>query len=110
MTYYPDTRHVTEPSVPMAHSYLPDSERFKTTNNAMSMFAVPDHRHPSDEDAMKRHARREFRVERIKQRQQEFTERCAAANEAAREFDELRIARKAMNTLNYERKCHMSVA
>merc|ERR1712226_757641 len=108
MTIYPDTRHVTEANIPLSHSFMPDHERFKTTNNVMGLFSVPDHRHPQSEDAMVKHARNEFRVERIKQRQRDFAERCFAANEAAQNFDELKIARKALNQLNYERKCHMS--
>mmetsp|Transcript_119180 Transcript_119180/g.222814 ORF Transcript_119180/g.222814 Transcript_119180/m.222814 type:complete len:1036 (+) Transcript_119180:67-3174(+) len=108
MTMYPDTRHVTEANVPLSDSYLSEAERFKTTNNVHSIFAVPDHRNPQVEDAMKKHARSEFRVERIRQRQREFAERCEVANEAACQFDELKIARKAMNQLNYERRCHMA--
>lgn len=110
MTIYPDTRHVTEANIPLSHSYLGEGDRFKTTNNVHSIFSVPDHSHPQAEDAMKRHARGEYRVERIRQRQREFTERCEVANEAARQFDELKIARKALNQLNYERRCHMSCA
>jgi len=108
MTVYADTRHVTEANVPLSHSYLSEADRFRTTNAAHSIYAAPDPRHPQTEDAMKRHARSEFRVERIRQRQHDFSERCLAANEAARSFDEMKIARKAMNQLNYERKCHMS--
>lgn len=108
MTIYPDTRHVTEANVPLSHSFLSDGERFKTTSNVKSMFSVPDHTDPQAEDNMKRHARSEYRVERIKQRAREFSERCEVANEAARQFDELKIARKALNQLNYERRCHMS--
>lgn len=108
MTIYPDTRHVTEANVPLSHSYLPESERFKTTSNVKSMFSVPDHTDPQHGDTMRKHARSEFRVERIRQRQRDFTERCEVANEAARQFDELKIARKALNQLNYERRCHMS--
>jgi len=108
MTIYPDTRHVTEANVPLSHSFLGESDRFKTTSNVKSVFSVPDHSDPQAEDAMKRHARSEFRVERIKQRQRDFTERCEVANEAARQFDELKVARKALNQLNYERRCHMS--
>lgn len=108
MTIYPDTRHVTEASVPLSGSYMGDGERFKTTNNVHSLFAVPDPLHPQTQDTMKKHSRGEFRVERIRQRQTEFADRCWAANEAAREFDEMKVARKAMNLLDYERKCHMS--
>jgi Ca2+-binding EF-hand superfamily protein len=110
MTIYPDTRHVTESTVPLSHSFISEGERFKTTNNVHSIFSVPDHTHPQHEDTIKKHARSEFRVERIRQRQREFTERCEVANEAARQFDELKIARKALNQLNYERRCHMACA
>jgi Ca2+-binding EF-hand superfamily protein len=110
MTIYPDTRHVTEANVPLSHSFLAESERFKTTNNVHSIFSVPDHTNPQQEDAMRKHARSEFRIERIRQRQREFTERCEVANEASRQFDELKIARKALNQLNYERRCHMACA
>jgi Ca2+-binding EF-hand superfamily protein len=108
MTIYPDTRHVTEANVPLSHSFLGEESRFKTTSNVKSIFSVPDHSDPQAQDAMRRHARSEYRVERIKQRQREFTERCDVANEAARQFDEQKIARKALNQLNYERRCHMS--
>jgi len=110
MTVYPDTRHVAEPSVPGCSHSMADSERFKTTNNTMSLFSVPDHRHPQAEDTMRKHAQREFRVERIRSRQRDFEERCWAANEAAQQFDEMKVARKALNLLNYERKCHMACA
>jgi Ca2+-binding EF-hand superfamily protein len=110
MTIYPDTRHVTEANIPLSHSYLGENERFKTTNTCHSIFAVPDHSNPQHEDTMKKHARGEFRIERIRQRQREFTVRCEEANEAARQFDELKVARKALNQLNYERRCHMACA
>jgi len=108
MTMYPDTRHVTEANVPLSHSYLGESERFKTTNNVHSIFSSPDHTVPQHEDAMKKHARNEFRVERIRNRQQEFAERCEAAEEATKRFDDLKIARRAMTQLNYERRCNMA--
>merc|ERR1719453_1578249 len=79
MTIYPDTRHVTEANVPLSHSYLGEGERFKTTNNVKSMFSVPDHTDPQAEDNLRRHARGEYRVERIRQRQRDFTERCEVA-------------------------------
>lgn len=108
MTYYPDTRHITEANVPLSNSYMGENERLKTMNHAMSMFAGPDHRHPQVEDAMKRHATAEFRINRINNRQREFTDRCQAANLAATQFDEQRVARKAMNLLNYERRVKQS--
>ncbi|CAE8622902.1 unnamed protein product, partial [Polarella glacialis] len=107
---YPDTRHITEPTVPNCSCSMGDSERFKTTNNVNSLFATPDSSYPQAADTMKKHARQEFRVERIKNRQRDFAERCWAANEAAQQFDEMKVARKALNLLNYERKCHMASA
>jgi len=107
-TIFPDTRHITEPSVPLSGAYLADSERFKTTNATMSIFSVPDYRTPQQADNLRKNAQNEFRVERIRQRQREFTERCHVANEASREFEEKKIARKAMNQLNYERRVRMA--
>mmetsp|Transcript_1754 Transcript_1754/g.5012 ORF Transcript_1754/g.5012 Transcript_1754/m.5012 type:complete len:111 (-) Transcript_1754:128-460(-) len=106
----PAPRHITEANMPNCSHYMPDSERFKTTSSMSSIFAVPDHRSPQMEDTMRKHARSEFRVERIRERQREFSERSHAANEATREFDELKVARKALNQFNYERKCRMSCA
>jgi len=108
MTIYPDTRHVTEANVPLSHAFLGEGERFKTTNNTKSIFSVPDHTDPQINDAMNRHAKGEYKVERIRQNHRDFQERCDVANEAARQFDELKIARKALNQLNYERRCQMS--
>jgi Ca2+-binding EF-hand superfamily protein len=107
-TIFPDTRHITEPSVPLSGAFLPDAERFKTTNATMSIFSVPDYRTPQQADSLKKNAQNEFRVERVRQRQREFTERCHVANEASREFEEKKIARKAMNQLNYERRVRMA--
>merc|ERR1712048_1210575 len=78
MTYYPDTRHITEPSVPFAHSHMDAQDRFKTTNNTLNMFSVPDHVTPQVEDQLKRHAVNEFRVERVRGRQRELAERTHA--------------------------------
>jgi len=110
MTIFPDTRHVAEPSVPLCSHTMGDAERFKTTNNMYSIFSVPDHQNAQAEDTMRKHATREFKVERIRARQRDFEERCWAANEAAQQYDEMKVARKAMNLLNYERRCHMSCA
>eukprot|EP00913_Durusdinium_trenchii_P030249 g28339.t1 len=103
MTIFPDTRHVAEPSVPLCSHTMGDAERFKTTNNMYSIFSVPDHQNAQAEDTMRKHATREFKVERIRARQRDFEERCWAANEAAQQYDEMKVARKAMNLLNYER-------
>merc|ERR1719193_1216013 len=101
MTIFPDTRHITETTMPLSASFMHDGERFRTTNSVHSLFSAPDPKHPQTQDAMQKHARNEYRVERIRQRQREFTERCWAANQAAQEFDELKVARKALNLLNY---------
>merc|ERR1719359_1895861 len=82
MTPFPDTRHVMEPSVPLSGAHLDASERFKTTAGVHTIFSVPDPRDPQVADAMRKHAQNEFRIERIRQRQRDFTERCDAANKA----------------------------
>eukprot|EP00434_Breviolum_minutum_P022711 symbB.v1.2.020040.t3/scaffold1665.1/size106850/1 len=110
MTIFPDTRHVAEPSVPLCSHTMGDAERFKTTNNMYSIFSVPDHQNAQAADTMRKHATREYKVERIRARQRDFEERCWAANEAAQQYDEMKVARKAMNLLNYERRCHMACA
>lgn len=110
MTIFPDTRHVAEPSVPLCSHSMGDAERFKTTNNMHSIFSVPDHQCPQVADTMQKHATREYKVERIRARQRDFWERSWAANEAAQQYDEMKVARKAMNLLNYERRCHMACA
>lgn len=108
MTVHPDTRHITEPSVPMAASFMDNADRFKTTNNTFSIFATPDPNHSQTRDAMQKHGRNEFKVERLRSRQREFTERCWAANQAVQEFDDKKIARKALTQINYERRVKMS--
>jgi len=110
MTVYPDTRHVTEANVPLSHSYMPDHERFKTTNNIHNIYAAPTALTAQSEDTVRKHARGEYRIERIRQRQREFDERAAHSEEASRQFDELKVARKALNQLNYERRCRLSLA
>mmetsp|Transcript_71460 Transcript_71460/g.149351 ORF Transcript_71460/g.149351 Transcript_71460/m.149351 type:complete len:1062 (+) Transcript_71460:191-3376(+) len=107
MTVHPDTRHITEPSVPLAASHLPEAERFKTTNNCHSAFSTPEPGIPQTLDALKKHARNEFRVERIRQRQRDISSKCWAANEAVEDFDKKKIARKALAQLNYERRVRM---
>lgn len=108
LTDYHDTRHVTEPSVPLSGQFMPDGERFKTTNNVMSVFSVPDHAHPQASDDLRKHSTREFKVERIRERQRDFSERCWAANEAAQAFDDKKMAHKALKLMDYERKCRMA--
>jgi hypothetical protein len=108
MTCFPDTRHVTEAYMPLSGSFLGEHERFKTTNSAKSIFAIPDPKDPQQEDSIKRHARNEYRVERIRARQTEFVNRSVAATEASSKFDELKIARKALNQLTYERRVQAS--
>jgi len=104
LTQYHDTRHVTEANVPLSHGYMSDRDRLKTTSQAGCILARPDPNTPQVQDAMKRHATNEFRVERIRQRHRDFSERQTAANEATQEWDEQRIARKALNLINYERR------
>ncbi|CAK0870132.1 unnamed protein product, partial [Prorocentrum cordatum] len=104
LTDYHDTRHITEPSVPLSGQYMPDSERFKTTNHVMSAFSVPDHAHPQTSDDLRKHSLREYKVERIRDRQRDFSERCWAANEAAQNFDDRKMAHKALTLMNYERQ------
>jgi len=108
MTVHPDTRHVTESCMPLSSSFMSDADRFKTTNASACIFATPDHQMPQAADSLKHHARNEFKVERIRHRQREFTERCWAANAAAQDFDDQKIARKALTQINYERRCRMS--
>lgn len=110
LTHYPDTRHVTEANVPMSHSFLGEAERFKTTNQMHSIFAPPDYERPQVMDDVKKHARGEFRVERIRARQRDFAETHQRQEDAANTFDEMKIARKALNILSYERKCRASCA
>jgi Ca2+-binding EF-hand superfamily protein len=108
LTMFPDTRHTTEPSVPLSSHFMSASDRFRTTNDVHSIMAAPDRHRPQVEDDMKKHARAEFRVERTRQRQKDIAARCWAANEANATFDEMKLARKAMNAMNYERKTHMA--
>jgi len=110
MTIYPDTRHVAEPSVPLCSHTMSDPERFKTTNNIYSIFSAPDHTNAQASDTMRKHASREYKVERIRSRARDIEERCWAANEAAQQYDEMKVARKALNLLNYERRCKMACA
>jgi len=83
-TIYPDTRHVTQPMIELGRnaSFLSNAERFKTTNSVSSIYSVPDYLSPQHQDDMRKNAQREFRVERI--------------------------ARKALNQLNYERRVRMA--
>jgi len=104
-TIYPDTRHITEANVPGASAYLSEYNRLKTTNQVRSIHAVQGPDLPHIEDKMRKCAAMEFRVERIRNRREEFEKRALIANEVAREFDDLKVARKAMNLLSYEMRC-----
>merc|ERR1719456_1949513 len=99
-TLYPDTRHVTEPL----------EQRFITTQAAASMFSVPEHQLPQTAEAMKKNTVRDFRIERIRKRQMDMAERREVAEMAAKEFDERRLARKALTLLEYERRVPISAA
>mmetsp|Transcript_14447 Transcript_14447/g.36159 ORF Transcript_14447/g.36159 Transcript_14447/m.36159 type:complete len:1310 (-) Transcript_14447:933-4862(-) len=104
-TQYPETAHVTQPiSHETIASYLPEERRFKTMALSHNIYAVPDVEIPARMDRLKSMAIRDFRVKRIQYRQEEISRRKEMAEESAREFEEKRIARKALNQLNYERK------
>jgi len=107
-TLYPDTRHVTEPLDPRSGSYLPPESRFITTQAAASMFSVPEHQLPQTAERMKTNTVRDFRIERIRKRQMDMAERREVAEMAAKEFDERRLARKALTLLEYERRVPIS--
>jgi hypothetical protein len=108
-TLYPDTRHVTEPLDKKSGSYLPPDQRFVTTQAGASIFAAPEHQMPQIAEAMKKNTVRDFRVERIRKRQADMAERREVAEMAAKEFDERRLARKALTLLEYERRVPISV-
>jgi Ca2+-binding EF-hand superfamily protein len=110
LTHYPDTRHVIEATMPMSHSFMAEDERFKTTNQMHSVFSPIDRERPQVQDDMKKHATGEFRCERIRARQRDFADRAQRAEDAANEFDTMKIARKALSMLSYERKCRASCA
>ncbi|CAD7929435.1 unnamed protein product [Amoebophrya sp. A25] len=104
-TLYPDTRGTIEPIPDKSiASYMPDEQRFKTMSLAHSIYAAPDSEIPARFDRLKSMAIREFRVNRLQNRIAEIGKRKELAEEAAREFEEKRIARKALNLMNYERK------
>lgn len=108
-TIYSDTRHITEANVPGASAYLSEYDRLKTTNQVRSIHAVHGPDLPHIEDKMRKCAAMKFRVERIRNRREEFEERAFIANEVAREFDDLKVARKAMNLLSYEMRCKHAI-
>ena len=58
-------------------------------------------------DTLKANASREFRANRIKAREQEFLERRMASEKAASEYDNKKLARKAITQLNYERRIRL---
>merc|ERR1712182_145962 len=64
-----------------------------------SIFASPEHQMPQIAEAMKKNTIRDFRVERIRKRQSDMAERREVAEIAAKEFDERRLARKALPLL-----------
>jgi len=104
LTEYPDTRHVTQPMDLLSGSYLDEPSRFKTTNSVKSIHAKPDYHDPQMYDAFKKSSTREFRLNRLVHRHSEMHERRQAADAAAQTFDELKIARKALNQLVWEHK------
>jgi len=92
----------------MDASYLPDCDRFKTTYLTANSGAPPDLTTPQVADRIKKNAIVEFRSERVRQRQDEFAMRLQVSEACARDFEERRIARTALNKLNYERRVRMS--
>jgi len=107
-TLYPDTRHITEPMDPKSGSYLPPQERFKCMSKTQDMLGVPDNATPQVYDELRKNAQRDFKLERIRKRQADFAERREVAEMAAKEFDERRLARKALTLLEYERRVPIS--
>jgi len=107
-TLYPDTRHITEPMDPRSGSYLHDAHRFTTTYLSTRIDTVPDPICPQVRDAMDKRATTEFRVDRIQKRNEGLALRREASDAVYRDFDEKRIARKALDKLNYERRVRMS--
>lgn len=71
---------------------------------AQTIYAAPDPEIPAQADRVKGMAVREFRVNRLRQRISDMEHRKQQSEEAGRLFEEKRIARKALNLLNYERK------
>lgn len=110
MTIHPDTRHVVEPNVPLAAAFMSDMDRFKTTAKTQCITAKPDRHHPQVSDAVRKHARNEYKVERIRRRQRDFEDRRMVADQAQQAFEERKTAQKALTQLNYERRCKMSLA
>lgn len=68
------------------------------------MYSAPDPEIPHHFDRLRATSLREFRTRRLQQRLSDMEERKQLSEEAGREFEEKRIARKALNLLNYERK------
>jgi len=109
-TLYPDTRHVSQPLDPKSGSYLAPEERFKTTSSMANVFSNPDYQNPQINETMKKNCQRDFKLERIRKRQCDMAERREVAEMAAKEFDERRLARKALSLLEYERRVPITSA
>jgi len=107
-TLYPDTRHITQPMDPRSGSFLHDLQRFQTTSLSCNILAKPDAISPQVMDALNKNATREFRVERIRNRRIEQQMKIEAMDEFQRDYDERRIARKALQKLNYERRVRLA--
>lgn len=97
-----------QPLDPMSGSFLRPEERFKTTYAASCMFSTPDFRTPQTSEELRKNAVRDYKIERIRKRQADFAERREIAEMAAKEFDERRLARKALTLLEYERRAPLT--
>lgn len=104
-TQFPKTFHVSQPIAhPTVASYMDEQNRFKTTSLSLGIFAAPDPEIPHHFDRLRAASIREFTTNRLRNRLADMEERKLLSEEAGREFEEKRIARKALNLLNYERK------
>lgn len=108
-TVWPDTRFITHP-IPdeTIDSYIDEGQRFKTTNLSFSVFSQPDVTMPHLRDRLTRMASNEFRIRRLQQRTYEMDTRKQLSEEAGLDFENKKIARKALTLLNYERKIRAS--
>ena len=103
-TAYFDTRFLTEPSaeIPNNAGYLDESKRFRTTYHSANRWSSLDSTLPQVQDSLRAEKTRNFRLERVRWRQDALREQREAGERAAEEFDRVRIAQKAVMKLEYE--------
>lgn len=108
-TTWPDTRFITHP-IPdeSIDSFMDEGQRFKTTNLSFSVYSQPDVSMPHLKDWLNTAAKTEFRMRRLQQRTYEMDTRKQLAEEAGLNYENKKIARKALTLLNYERKIRAS--